>query len=266
GATDSHTSLATAEEENFFGKSVSAEPSATRVQHPFVESDLGAFEGHTLVASGYTAVWASENTRTAIFDAFKRRETYATTGPRIGLRFFGGWDFVEEDLLTRLVADVGYTKGVPMGGDLRPREGDGAPTFLIGALRDPIGANLDRVQVVKGWLDAERVLQEKVFNVVWSDDRALGADGTLPAVGNTVDLETAGWSNTIGASELVAVWSDPEFDPAERAFYYARVLEIPSPRWVLYDKVRFGVDLPEEAQLTHQERAYSSPIWYTPSE
>ena len=264
GATDSHTSLTTAEEENYFGKSVSAEPSPTRVLHPFVESELGAFEGHTLVASGYTAVWASDNTRSAIFDAFKRRETYATTGPRIGLRFFGGWDFVEDDLLTRLVADVGYTKGVPMGSDLRPREGEGAPTFLIGALRDPIGANLDRVQVVKGWLDAEGEMQEKVFDVVWSGDRAPDANGKLPPVGNTVDLDTASWTNTIGASELVTVWTDPEFDPAARAFYYVRVLEIPTPRWVLYDKLRFDLELPEEAQLVHQERAYSSPIWYTP--
>ncbi|WP_037314928.1 DUF3604 domain-containing protein [Ruegeria halocynthiae] len=264
GATDSHTSLATAEEDNYFGKSVSVEPSPTRVLHPFVESDLGSFEGHTLVASGYTAVWATENTRAAIFDAFKRRETYASTGPRIGLRFFGGWDFSDEDLRTRWLADVGYTKGVPMGGDLRKREGDGAPNFLIAALRDPIGANLDRVQVIKGWMDADGALHEKVYDVAWSDDRVPGDDGKLPAVGNTVDLDTASWMNNIGASELLTVWTDPDFDPAQRAFYYARVLEIPTPRWVLYDKVRYGTDLPEEAQLTHQERAYSSPIWYTP--
>ncbi|MCR9085190.1 MAG: DUF3604 domain-containing protein [Rhodobacteraceae bacterium] len=265
GATDSHTSLATAEEDNYFGKSVSAEPSPTRVLHPFVESDLGAFEGHTLVASGYTAVWATENTRSAIFDAFKRKETYATTGPRIALRFFGGWDFSDEDLRTRMPAEIGYSKGVPMGADLRPREGDGAPSFMIYALRDPIGANLDRVQVVKGWMDADGELHEQVHDVAWSGDRTPGADGKLAEVGNTVDLETASWSNTIGASELATVWTDPDFDPAERAFYYVRVLEIPTPRWVVYDKVRFGVDLPEDAQLTHQERAYSSPIWYTPA-
>lgn len=264
GATDSHTSLATAEEENYFGKSVSAEPSATRVLHPFVKSDLGAFEGHTLVASGYTAVWAEENTRSAIFDAFKRRETYATTGPRIALRFFGGWDFTDEDLRTRPAAETGYSKGVPMGADLRPREGDGAPSFMIYALRDPVGANLDRIQVVKGWLDAEGALHEQVYDVAWDGDRTPDADGKLPEVGNTVDLETASWSNTIGASELATVWTDPGFDPGEPAFYYVRVLEIPTPRWVVYDKVRFGIDLPEEAQLVHQERAYSSPIWYTP--
>lgn len=266
GATDSHTSLTTAEENNFFGKSVSVEPSPDRVLHPFVKSDLGAFEGDTLVASGYTAVWATENTRSAIFDAFKRRETYATTGPRIGLRMFGGWDFTEEDLRTRSIAEAGYTRGVPMGGDLRPRDGDGAPSLLIAALRDPIGANLDRVQVIKGWLDTDGSLREKVYDVAWSGDRAPDADGNLPPVGDTVDLETGSWTNTIGASELATVWRDPDFDPAERAFYYVRVLEIPTPRWVVYDKLRFGTELPEGTELIHQERAYSSPIWYTPSE
>ena len=264
GATDSHTSLATADEDNFFSKSVSVEPSPTRIEHPFIANDLGEIPGDLLVASGYTAVWATENTRSAIFDAFKRRETYATTGPRIGLRFFGGWDFRESDLETRLIADVGYTKGVPMGSDLRPREGDGAPSFLIAALRDPIGANLDRMQVVKGWLDADGGLQEKVYDVAWSDDRVADANGKVPAVGNTVDVDTASWTNSIGTAELVTVWTDPDFDPAERAFYYVRVLEIPTPRWIVYDKVRFGIDLPDDALLTHQERAYSSPIWYTP--
>ena len=222
--------------------------------------------GDLLVASGYTAGWSTENTRSAIFDAFKRRETYATTGPRIGLRFFGGWNFTESDLETRLIADIGYTKGVPMGSDLRPREGDGAPSFLIAALRDPIGANLDRVQVVKGWLDTDGTLQEKVYDVAWSDDRAADANGKVPAVGTTVDVDTASWVNSIGTAELVTVWTDPDFDAAERAFYYVRVLEIPTPRWILYDKVRYGIELPEDAVLTHQERAYSSPIWYTPEE
>ncbi|MBO9410953.1 MULTISPECIES: DUF3604 domain-containing protein [unclassified Ruegeria] len=266
GATDSHTSLATAEEDNFFGKSVSVEPSAERIKHPFIANDLGEIPGDLLVASGYTAVWATENTRAAIFDAFKRRETYATTGPRIGLRFFGGWAFDDSDIETRFLADVGYTKGVPMGSDLRPREGDTAPSFLIAALRDPIGANLDRAQVIKGWLDSEGELHEKVYDVVWSDDRTADDSGKIPAVGNTVDIDTASWTNTIGSAELVTVWTDPDFDPDVRSFYYVRAIEIPTPRWVLYDKVRFGTDLPENAQLTHQERAYSSPIWYTPSE
>lgn len=264
GATDSHTGLATAEEDNFFNKSVSVEPSPTRIEHPFIASDLGRIDGHMMVASGYTAVWATENTRSAIFDAFKRRETYATTGPRIGLRFFGGWDFNDNDLRTRSIAEAGYTRGVPMGSDLRPNTSDSAPTFLIAALRDPIGANLDRVQVIKGWMDADGELHERVYDVAWSDGREPDANGRLPEVGNTVDLETASWSNSIGASELATVWTDPDFDPAERAFYYTRVLEIPTPRWVVYDKVRFGIELPEEARLIHQERAYSSPIWHTP--
>lgn len=266
GATDSHTSLTTAEEENFFSKSVSVEPSPTRIEHPFIKSELGEIPGHLMVASGYTAVWATENTRAAIFDAFKRRETYATTGPRMGLRFFGGWEYTDDDLRTRMPAQNGYDKGVPMGGDLRPREGDAAPSFMIYALRDPIGANLDRMQVVKGWLTPDGELDEKVYDVAWSGDRVADANGVVPAVGNTVDLETASWSNTIGSAELMTVWTDPYFDPEARAFYYVRVLEIPTPRWIVYDKVRYGIDLPEEAQLTHQERAYSSPIWYTPAE
>jgi hypothetical protein len=264
GATDSHTGLATAEEENFFSKSVSVEPSPTRIAHPFIKSELGQIEGHKLVASGYTAVWAEENTRASIFDAFKRRETYATTGPRIGLRFFGGWAFTEADTFTRSPANAGYTKGVPMGSDLRPREGDNSPSFLIAALRDPIGANLDRVQVIKGWMDSEGSLHERIYNVAWSGDRETDANGKLPEVGNTVDLDTASWKNSIGSSELLTVWTDPDFDRNERAFYYVRVLEIPTPRWVVYDKVRYGIELPAKATLIHQERAYSSPIWYTP--
>ena len=265
GATDSHTSLATAEEENFFGKSVSVEPSPTRIEHPFVASDLGRIDGYKIVASGYTGVWATENTRRAIFDAMKRKETYGTTGPRMVLRFFGGWDFNDNDLRSRVPAFAGYEKGVPMGGDMRPvPEGATAPNFMVLALRDPIGANLDRVQIVKGWLDAEGETQEKVYDVAWSDGREPDANGKIPAIGNTVDLDAATWTNTIGASELMAVWTDPDFDPAERAFYYARVLEIPTPRWVVYDKLRFGVEIPEESPLIGQERAYSSPIWYTP--
>jgi hypothetical protein len=265
GATDSHTGLTTAEEDNFFGKSTSVEPSATRVAHPFVESDLGAIDGDMLLASGYQGVWAAENTREAIFDAMERKETYATTGPRMAVRFFGGWDFVENDLRSRAPAFVGYEKGVPMGGDLTPAPEGAAPTFMIYALRDPIGANLDRIQIVKGWLDEEGNTHERVYDVAVSGDRVIGADGrcTTP-VGNTVDLEAATWVNTIGASELTAVWVDPEFDPELDAFYYGRVLEIPTPRWVVYDKVRLGAEIPEDAELIHQERAYTSPIWYAP--
>lgn len=265
GATDSHTSLSTAEEDNFFGKAPSAEPSATRVNHPFIASKLGTIEGYKLVASGYTGIWAMENTRTALFDAMQRRETYGTTGPRMRVRFFGGWDYTDDDLRSRAPAFRGYEKGVPMGGDLPAAGGKKAPSFMIYALRDPIGANLDRIQVVKGWLDVAGKLHEKVYDVVVSGDRKIDADGRCKtAVGNTVDLEAANWTNTIGASELATVWTDPDFDPKEAAFYYTRVLEIPTPRWVVYDKVRLGAEIPKEAELIGQERAYSSPIWYTP--
>jgi len=264
GATDTHTSLTTAEEENFFGKSTSVEPSATRIEHPFMESDLGAIEGYMLSASGYQGVWATENTRAAIWDAMRRKETYATTGPRMMVRFFGGWDFTDDDLRNRAPAVIGYEKGVPMGGDLREGPRGESPTFMVYALRDPIGANLDRIQIVKGWLDEAGETQEKVYDVAWSGDRRPNAQGKLPPVGNTVDLEAATWRNTIGASELMTVWTDPDFDAGEDAFYYVRVLEIPTPRWVLYDKVRLGAEIPEGAELIHQERAYTSPIWYGP--
>ena len=264
GATDSHTSLSTAEEDNFFGKSTSVEPSATRVEHPFAQSALGAWEGDQLVASGYQGVWAAQNTRDAIFDAMQRKETYATTGPRMAVRFFGGWEFNENDIRSRAPAFRGYEKGVPMGGDLPPAT-SAAPTFMIYALRDPIGANLDRIQIIKGWLDDDGELQERIYDVAVSDGRTIGVDGRARTpVGNTVDLEAASWTNTIGGSELAAVWTDPDFDPDERAFYYGRVLEIPTPRWVVYDKVRLGAELPEDAELIGQERAYTSPIWYTP--
>jgi hypothetical protein len=210
------------------------------------------------------AVWAEENTREAIFDAMERREVYATTGSRIGVRFFGGWEFNEEDITSRTPAFAGYRKGVPMGGD-PPAAPDGAssPTFMVYALKDPIGANLDRIQIVKGWLDANGEAQEKVYDIVWSGDRQPDSNGKLPQVGDTVDVVRATWTNTIGAAEFATVWTDPEFDAGQRAFYYARVIEIPTPRWTTYDAFRFGVPLPEGAPVSTQERAYTSPIWYT---
>lgn len=263
GATDSHTALSTAEEENFFGKSTSVEPSKSRVSHPFVKAEKGTYPGDSLLASGYQGVWATENTREAIFDAMERKETYATTGPRISVRFFGGWDYTNDDLRSRIPAFRGYEKGVPMGGDLKAAtKGKKAPTFMVYALRDPIGANLDRIQIIKGWMDAKGETHEKVYDVVWSGERKKDAKGKVPAVGNTVDLEAANWTNTIGASELATVWTDPDFDAKQNAFYYARVIEIPTPRWIVYDKVRLGAEIPKGAKLIHQERAYTSPIWY----
>jgi hypothetical protein len=266
GATDSHTSLATADEDNFFGKSTSVEPSKDRVSHPFVKSKLGAFEGYTLVASGYTGIWAHENTRAALFDAMERKETYGTTGPRMEVRFFGGWDFEEADVYASNAASIGYAKGVPMGGDLKAAgKNNKAPSFMVSALRDPLSGNLDRVQVIKGWMDKAGKLHERVFDVAVSDGRKIDKNGRAKEpVGNTVDLETATWSNSIGDTQLATVWTDPDFDPAESSFYYVRVLEIPTPRWVLYDKVRLGAEIPEEAELVGQERAYTSPIWYSP--
>ena len=180
------------------------------------------------------------------------------------VRLFGGWDFTAVDLGSRELARIGYARGVPMGGDLRPRQGDGAPSFMVYALRDPVGANLDRIQIVKGWVTTDGTTQERVYDVAWDAARTPDANGVLPPVGNTVDIANAGWLNTIGSSELGTVWTDPDFDPALPAFYYARVIEIPTPRWVVYDAKRFGVPIPPEAETSHQERAYTSPIWYNP--
>ena len=209
-------------------------------------------------------MWATENTREAVFDAMKRRETYGTSGTRMTVRFFGGYDYTPDDAQSRYLAEVGYTKGVPMGGDLKPATGGKAPTFLVAALKDPQGANLDRIQIVKGWLDASGTAQEKVYDVVWSGDRKPGKDGRLPPVGDTVDVGRATYTNTIGAAELAAAWKDPDFKPGQRAFYYARVIEIPTPRWTAYDQARFGVKMSAEVPMKQQERAWTSPIWYSP--
>jgi hypothetical protein len=219
--------------------------------------------GWHYLAGGYAAVWATANTRAAIFDAMTRREVYATTGPRIKLRFFGGWDFTENEF-TRDWVKAGYARGVPMGADLKP--GRGAPKFMISALKDPMGANLDRVQVVKGWVNASGALQEKVFDVVWSDadKRTKGANGKLTPVGDTVNIAKASYTNSIGDPELRTIWTDPEFNPSNRAFYYVRVIEIPTPRWVLFDALRYGAKLLPGTELKAQERAYSSPIWFNP--
>jgi hypothetical protein len=264
GSTDSHTALATAEEENFFGKHSGNEPNPGRAEHVIGQFGDKKYVGWEMVASGYAAVWATENTREAIFDAMQRKEVYSTTGPRMTVRFFGGWDFEPNDAKSRLPAEVGYGKGVPMGGDLTKGPKGKAPSFLVAALKDLYSGNLDRIQIVKGWLDAKGKTHEKVYDVVWSGDRKPGAKGKLPAVGNTVDVPNATWTNSIGSAELITVWKDPDFDPNQRAFYYARVIEIPTPRWTAYDAKRFGVKMPKESPMTTQERAYTSPIWYTP--
>ena len=265
GGTDAHTGLTAAEENNFFGKFPSSEPSPERWSENAFDFEGRTIKGWQLGASGYTGVWASENTREAIWDAMKRKECYGTTGPRISVRFFGGFDFTAEDAQTREPGAIGYEKGVPMGGDLQKAPEGKSPTFLVGALKDPISGNLDRIQVIKGWLDKAGKTQERIYDVAVSDNRKINAEGRCPTpVGNTVIAERAIWTNTIGNPELITVWKDPEFDPALKAFYYARVIEIPTPRWTTYDAVKYGIKIGPEVPVSIQERGFTSPIWYTP--
>jgi hypothetical protein len=267
GSTDSHTSLATAGESNYFGKASMVEPGPERWEHVLIQSQLDdsltSYAADTS-ASGLAAVWATENTRQAIFDAMERRETYATTGPRIMVRVFGGWNFDAVELHRGDFSAYGYANGVPMGGDLSAAPKGKAPSFIVRALRDPDGANLDRIQIVKGWMNKFGKTFEKVYDIVLSDDRQLGPDGKAPPVGDTVNIANASYTNTIGDALLFAHWIDPDFDPEEHAFYYVRVIEIPTPRWTAYDAKIFGIDMPEDMPMKLQERAYTSPIWYTP--
>ncbi|MFL4997477.1 MAG: DUF3604 domain-containing protein [Microvirga sp.] len=268
GSSDAHTGLAAMEEDNFFGKTTPQEPSPERMLATFMNNPKTGIKimDWQVSSSGYAAVWAKENTRASLWDAMQRRETYGTTGPRMIVRFFGGWDFAPQDANSRLPAYTGYTKGVPMGGELRAAPQGKSPTFLVAALKDPLGANLDRYQIVKGWLTRDGKLEEKVYDVAWADAdrRRPGADGKLPPVGDTVDVANATWTNTIGAPELATVWTDPDFDPGQPAFYYGRVIEIPTPRWTAYDAKRFGTTPLPGTVMTITERAYTSPIWYTP--
>ena len=262
GSTDSHTGMATTNEDNFFGKFAHDEPSVDRTEKRMADQLQKIWQ---LVSSGLTAAWSEENTRESIFDAIKRREVYATSGTRIKLRFFGGWEYEQADVLSADYASIGYAKGVPMGGDLTRGPEAKAPSFMVAATRDPDGANLDRVQIIKGWLNASGETAEQIFDVALSDGRKKSwLTGEIPAVGNTVDSENVTYSNSIGAAELTAVWTDPEFDPDQRAFYYARVIQIPTPRWTAYDEKYFGAEIDPRAPKTIQDRAYSSPIWYTP--
>jgi hypothetical protein len=260
GSTDSHTAMASAEENNFHGKmALDSTPETTS------QDILPGTPGWDMGAAGLVAVYAEENTRESLFDAFRRKEVYATTGPRIQVRFFGGWEYQDADVQAANVPDVAYKKGVAMGGDLSEAPSGMAPTFLVTAMKDPVEANLDRIQIVKGWVDNEGKPQEKVFNVALSDGRQVDADGKAPAVGNTVDIKTGKYSNSIGDTQLAAVWTDPEFDSSVRAFYYARVIQIPTPRHTLFDAIALGIDPKETGRpATIQERAYTSPIWYTP--
>jgi len=261
GSTDSHTGMSAVGENNFLGTYSVDEPTPTRI------SEKTSMPGGRSLysSSGYAAIWAEENTRDSLFDAMQRKEVYATTGSRMMVRFFGGWNFEKLDAVRPNYAAIGYHKGVPMGGDLSHAPAGKTPKFLVVASKDPLGANLDRVQIVKGWLDSHGQSQEKVYNIALSDNRKVDVDtGKAPAIESTVDVKTATYTNTVGDTELATVWEDPDFIPGERAFYYVRVLEIPTPRWTTYDAAFYGVDLPENFPSQIQERAYTSPIWYTP--
>jgi hypothetical protein len=259
GSTDAHTSASSPDEDNFHGKTARDSVPESKF------AETGSVPFSHMSASGLAGVWATENTREAIFAAFRRKEVYATTGPRIALRFFGGFAFRDADARARDVARVGYAKGVPMGGDLANAPKGRAPSFLVHAAKDPLGGNLDRVQIVKGWLGADGKAIERVFDVAWAGDRKPGADGKLPSVGDTVDLATGRYTNTIGAAQLSAVWTDPEFDAEQRAFYYLRVLQIPTPRHTLHDALALKNEHPASPPPVIQDRAYTSAIWYTPA-
>ncbi len=262
-STDGHNTISTTEEDNFFGKFPESEPGPERFTNAMANNRL--WQNAKLVASGYAAVWATENTRQALFDAMQRKEVYATTGSRMQVRFFGGWGYADDVVDHANYLDAAYGGGVPMGGDLTAGPDGEAPRFIIVAARDPDGANLDRIQIVKGWLAADGSLQERVYDVAWSGARAIDpVTGKLPSVGSTVDEARGTYKNTIGAPELAVVWQDPTFNPEERAFYYARVLEIPRPRWTTVDAMYFGVERPDHVPASIQDRAYTSPIWYTP--
>jgi hypothetical protein len=269
GSTDAHTSLASTREENYWGKFAGTEPGADRYEHYVIKAfsgdeSLSTFAWEEL-ASGLAAVWARENTREAIFEAMQKKETYATTGTRITVRFFGGWEYGADDVFRPDAVEIGYDMGVPMGGDLhKPPEGKSAPVFMVGAMKDPWSGNLDRIQIVKGWIDANGERQERIYDVVCAD-RGINDKGSCEKpIGSTVDEANAMYLNTIGDAELRAVWTDPDFDADRPAVYYARILEIPTPTWQAYDAQYYGTKMPDQVPLSHQERAYTSPIWYTP--
>ena len=267
GSTDSHIGMSTTREENFFGKLPTSEPSPERWKHAMLRGADGQPTASMWMeqASGLAAVWARENTREALFDAMARKEVYASTGTRITVRVFAGWDFQSDEVERPDFAKQGYARGVPMGGDLTRSPSGAAPTFMVRALRDPDGANLDRVQIIKGWMGADGETQERIYAVAVSDGRTIGSDGrSRTPVGNTVDVADASYTNSIGDALLMAYWKDPDFDPGQRAFYYVRVIEIPTPRWTAYDAKRFGITMPEYVPMTVTDRAYTSPIWYTP--
>ena len=272
GSTDSHSSLPSTAEDNWWGKSPALEPSPERWKDVLIKSskdsslDLTALQ---LGASGLAGVWASDNTRTDIWDAMARKEVFGTSGTRLTVRVYGGYDYTGEELKAADWAKQVCANGVPMGGDLMAATEGQIPSLLVQARKDPDGANLDRIQVVKGWLDANGETHEQVFDVSWSDpdQRTRGADGKVPSVGSSVNEREATYTNAIGAPILTGYWKDPAFDPTQKAFYYVRVMEIPTPTWLAYDRKNYNLydEMPATVPYTSQERAYTSPIWYNPS-
>ena len=266
GSSDSHTSLAATAEDNFFGKFPDSEPSADRLSNKMGvgRTPSPLWENWRLASSGYAAVWATENSRDALFDAMERKEVYATTGSRITVRFFGGWGYDEGILETSDYVAQAYDGGVPMGGDMPDRPEGAGPTFIVAAAKEADGANLDRIQIIKLWTDKSGKDQERVYDVAVSEGRSIDSNGRAAAIENTVDVKSATYDQNSGSAELTAVWSDPDFDAQQSALYYARVLEIPTPRWTTYDAKKFGIDLPDGIPQSQQDRAYTSPIWYQP--
>ena len=270
GATDTHTSLSTTQEDNFFGKVAVLEPAASHERfNEVVAGRLGDENSFVYArqtsASGLTAVWAPENTREAIYDAMARKEVYATTGTRLKVRVFAGYNFKKDDLYRSNFAKYAYANGVPMGGDLTDAPKDTVPTLLVKAIKDSDGANLDRIQVIKGWLDAKGKTHEQIYDIACGGpSRTTAGSNSCNKVGNTVDEKSATYRNSIGSPLLEAFWQDPDFDAKQSAFYYVRVIEIPTPRWTTYDAKYFGVERPKDVPVSIQDRAYTSPIWYTP--
>ncbi len=271
GGNDAHVGVVTTREDNFFGEFANGLPSPERWKTPLAMVNNDPNKGPLVSvwneqAAGLGGVWARENTREGIWDALKRKEVYATTGDRPIVRVFAGWDFVSADLDRHDFAVNGYSKGVPMGGDLSKAPKGKQPAFMVHAMRDPDGPNLDRIQIIKGWLGEDGKTQERIFDVAVSGGRKIGPDGRCKTpVGSTVDVPNATYTNTIGAATLSAYWKDPVFNASERAFYYVRVIQIPSPRWTAYDCKRYGIKMPEYVPMTVTDRAYTSPIWYSPA-
>ena len=264
GDSDSHNSAATIEEDNYTGKFGMENNPEHRLNGIPGNKEASNQQVREFSSGGLAGVWAEENTRESIFNGLMRKETFGTSGTRMKVRFFGGFEYSGEMIESENWLEAAYSKGVPMGGDLSKSDGR-SPAFIIQAIKDPNGANLDRVQVIKGWLDEEGNTQERIYNVALSGDRKEDSNGNVDPVGNTVDVKTATYTNNIGQPEFFLVWTDPDFKAGQSAFYYVRVLEIPTPRWSTYDALKLGIPVRSDLPSSIQERGWSSPIWYHPN-